>query len=46
MEHRPVVCPRCESFIGSSGDLDSCPVCGMNVVDAWIEQNDEDTEED
>ena len=26
------VCPRCESFLGEVGDLDSCPVCGGNLI--------------
>ena len=32
MEKDVVVCPRCNSFIGSQGDLDVCPVCGYSLV--------------
>ena len=27
-----IICPRCDSFIGKRGDLDTCPVCGYNLV--------------
>jgi len=26
-----VVCPRCDSFIGETSDLDVCPVCGYDL---------------
>ena len=27
-----LVCPRCNSFIGRSDDLDCCPVCGKSLI--------------
>lgn len=29
---KPVVCPNCDSFIGETGDLDVCPVCGTSLI--------------
>ena len=31
MEKEAIICPRCETFIGSKDDLDVCPVCGYNL---------------
>ena len=31
MSREVVVCPRCDSFIGETSDLDVCPVCGYNL---------------
>lgn len=25
-------CPNCDTFIGSIGDLDVCPVCGCSLI--------------
>jgi RNA polymerase subunit RPABC4/transcription elongation factor Spt4 len=32
MEKEAIVCPRCDTFIGKKDDLDSCPVCGKNLI--------------
>lgn len=40
---KPVTCPNCESFIGSLGDLDFCPICGYDLIEE-IEENDNDSD--
>jgi len=29
---RGITCPRCDEFLGDLDGLDTCPVCGKNLI--------------